>query len=182
MLDNLVSVSVQWYNNYLTSVLTLSPLSPLAPHLQQYHNYNKHLAAAAADMSSLAPLLSQPAAEESERAVVCLTVYGNCGNEALADLTNSSLIQNSAHRQFDIISRSRTLAVTSHHQHPASCSSRLQSALILSDFYKYVISTNIFCGGGGGGWHPSPLSNVPLYLWRVSSCISPTPTHQIFLI
>ena len=60
-------------------------------------------------------------------------------NEALADLTNSSLIQNSAHRQFDIISRSRTLAVTSHH--PASCSSRLQSALILSDFYKYVIST-----------------------------------------
>lgn len=31
-------------------------------------------------------------------------------NEALADLTNSSLIQNSTHRQFHIISRSRTLS------------------------------------------------------------------------
>ena len=92
-----------------------------------------------------------------------MSVYGNCGNEALADLTNSSLIQNSAHRQFDIISRSRTLAVTSHRHHPASCISRLQSALILSDFYKYVISTNIFSAGwlaaatgGGGGWDPVP--------------------------
>ena len=120
-------------------------------------------------MSSLLGLLHSHS-QQLERTREWVSVYGNCGNEALADLTNSSLIQNSAHRQFDIISRSRTLAVTSHHH------TSLQVAVHgcnLHWFYRISINTlfpPIFSaveerGGGGGGWHPSPLSNVPLYLW-----------------
>ena len=113
-------------------------------------------------------------------------MYGNCGNEALADLTNSSLIQNSAHRQFDIIFRSRTLPVTSHH--PASCSSRLQSALILSDFYKYVISTNIFwwlllgvevVGGSRAHWQCSTVS-LPCFLLYLSHSNTSYISHPIY--
>ena len=59
-------------------------------------------------------------------------VYGNSSNEALADLTNSSLIQNSAHRQFHIISRSR----------PDTCSAQLvvvtQVAVICRDFIGFL--------------------------------------------
>ena len=133
-------------------------------------------------MSSLLGLLHSHS-QQLERTREWVSVYGNCGNEALADLTNSSLIQNSAHRQFDIISRSRTLAVT----YPTGTT--LQVAVHgcnLHWFYRISINTlfpPIFSRGSWWGWWeaPEPTDNVPLYLGLVSSCISPTPTHHIFL-
>ena len=57
------------------------------------------------------------------------------GNEALADLTNSSLIQNSSHRQFHIISRSRTLLQHLSHCCNSDCSRRGQQRF----FYRISI-------------------------------------------
>ena len=62
------------------------------------------------------------------------------GNEALADLTNSSLIQNSSHRQFHIISRSRTLLQHLSHCCNSDCSRRVQQRFLLSNFYKNMES------------------------------------------
>ena len=56
-------------------------------------------------------------------------------NEALADLTNSSLIQNSSHRQFHIISRSRTLLQHLSHCCNSDCSRRVQQRF----FYRISI-------------------------------------------
>ena len=61
-------------------------------------------------------------------------------NEALADLTNSSLIQNSSHRQFHIISRSRTLLQPPSHCCNSDCSRRVQPRFFLSNFYKNMES------------------------------------------